>query len=71
MELREKSSSTNGDRDIPWGMITDEKYKLNVVGMKKLRSMCRAKWMDRWRNEEVRDKVDVRESISRSGMWGV
>ena len=42
----------------------DEKYKIDGMQMKYLRSMCEVTKMHRWRNEGVRRRVDRRENMS-------
>ena len=46
-------------------MKVEERNKLDVSEMKCLRSMCRVTKMDRVRNEVVRERVGVTESLSK------
>ena len=48
-----------------WGMRVEERNKLDVAEMNCLRSMCGVTRWDRWRNEVVRERVGVPESMSR------
>ena len=48
-----------------WGMKAEERNKLDVAEMKCLRNMCRVTRMDRLRNEVVRERVGVRENMSK------
>ena len=47
-----------------YGMGTEEIHNLDIIEIKRLRKVCRATKMDRWRNEEVRHTVGVKENMS-------
>ena len=49
-----------------WGMGMDESHELDFMEIKYLRSICAVTRMDRWKNEQVRCRVDVREKMSDS-----
>ena len=47
-----------------WGMEVSERLKLNVFEMKCLRSMAGVSRLDRFRNEEVRERTGVRKELA-------
>ena len=47
-----------------WGMKESERQTLNVFEMKCLRSMAGVSRLDRFRNEEVRERTGVREELA-------
>ena len=47
-----------------WSMSVNERKRLDVMEMKCLRSMCGVSILDRVRNEEVREKVQLNEKLS-------
>ena len=46
-----------------WCMRMGEKRKLDIEGKMCSWRMCRMTRMNRWRNEEVKNRVDVREKM--------
>ena len=67
-----KSSSTNGDYGLEACVVKlDERRKLLVLQMKFLRYIFAVTKMDRWRKEEVRRRVGLREKMSDRVDWNV